>query len=425
MVAVAQTFGVNLAINRWNAWVFDWDFARVDFGDWSRNLELGWQWDETQFGVNMFAHPYHGSLYFEAARANCLAFWESIPVVFLASWTWEFLGETHRPSLNDFWMTGFGGVAIGEILNRASVAVIDEEASGGERIAREVAATLINPVGGLNRLVRGQWTDRGVNRPDRIPSTYLFQAKAGARRVQEVESPAGPTSSPTLLAEVRLGNVFDTEYTSPFDVVSLLVQVSPDGGGVNLFRALGRLYGRDLNRAGGLHRHAFVVSQRFDYVNNPAYRFGEQSLEAGIQSRWAPPGPAGLRVTTRLAADLVFLGAIDALGAGQGHRDIDYGPGVGALLEVALERGGVTYLSFYNRVRYLWPVSGAPADHTLLFSGLDVSIPITSQIGIGAFFSGDRRQSIYTDFPDDERSYLESRIYVTWTPVRRTPGMSP
>lgn len=421
MVAVGQALAVNLVINRADAWLFDWDWARVNFESWSRNLELGWQWDETQFGINMFVHPYHGSLYVDAARANCLSYWEAIPVAFLGSWTWEFFGEKWRPSLNDFWMTGFGGVAMGEMLHRVSRAIIDEEATGGERITRELAALAVNPVGGLNRLVRGQWTGRGVNPVDRLPESYMFRAKAGGRTVREDGSPAGPTTSPTLLLDVAYGDIFETESEAPFDVINVLAQVSPDGGGLNILRAVGRLYGKDLSDRDSWQRHQVVISQRFDYVNNPVYHFGEQSLEVGLQSLWRV-GPSGFRLRTRLAGDVVLLGAIDALDAGLGQRAIDYGPGLGVIAELALERAGTTYVSLYNRVRYLRSVSGAPANHNILFSGLDVTIPVTSQLGIGAYMSGDRRRSYYEDFPKDERSYLETRIYLSWTFARETAG---
>jgi hypothetical protein len=30
--------------------------------DWSRNLRLGWERDESLFGTSMFAHPFHGGM---------------------------------------------------------------------------------------------------------------------------------------------------------------------------------------------------------------------------------------------------------------------------------------------------------------------------------------------------------------------------
>jgi hypothetical protein len=224
--------------------------------------------------------------------------------------------------------------------------------------------------------------------------------------------------------DVAYGDVFETEYRAPFDVITMLAQVSPDGGGLNILRVVGRLYGKEFTDRTAWSRHQLVIGQRFDYVNNPVYHFGEQSLEVGLLSRFRT-GPAGLRVSTRLAGNLVMLGAIDALDAGLGTRLIDYGPGLGVIAEITLERGGHTYASFYNRVRYLRSVSGAPANHNLFFSGLDVSIPVTSQIAIGAHVSGDQRRSYYEDLPKDVRSYLETRIYLSWTFARGTPGSSP
>lgn len=412
MVAVAQALGVNLVVNRIDAWVMDEDWARVDFESWGRNLRLGWEWDENAFDVNMFLHPYHGSLYFDAARANCLGFWESVPIAFLGSWTWEYFGETFRPSLNDFFMTGFGGVALGEMLHRVSSGIIDETAVGSERIWREVGGLVFNPMGGLNRLVRGQWNDRGVNPPDRIPDVYSFYGKLGARRVREAGT-GQAAYSPTLLLDVSFGDFMDTEYRAPFDVVRVLSQVSPDGGGLNLLRATGRLWSRGLAGKADGTRHHLVVSQRFDYVSNPVYHFGEQGLEVGLLSRWHI-GESGFRLRSRLAADFVVMGAIDAPDAGFGERTNDFGPGLGGVVELAVEHDGTTYATIYNRARYLRAVSGAPANHTILFTGLDVNIPITEQLGVGAYLSDDRRMSRYTDLPDDDRSYLETRIYMTW-----------
>lgn len=418
LTSVVQTVGVNLVVNRIDAWVFDEEWARVDFESWGKNLSLGWEWDENNFDVNMFLHPYHGSLYFDAARANCLDFWHAVPLAFLGSWTWEYFGETFRPSLNDFFMTSFGGIALGEMLHRLSTAIIDEEASGGERISRELGALAVNPMRGLNRLVRGQWSGRGSNPAGRIPDAYLFRVDAGARRVKEAEALSGAVYSPTLLVNVNFGDPFQSEYRAPFDVFTFRSQVSPDGGGLNLLRGIGRLYRRELGSESGLHRHQVVVNQRFEYVSTPVYHFGEQAFEVGLMSRWRI-GTEGFSLRTHVAGDAVLLGAIDAPAAGFGERTNDFGPGVGAIVEVALEYDGRTYAAFYNRLRYLHAVSGAPADHTVLFSGLDLSIPLTSRLGIGAYLSGDRRESDYSDSPRDSRSYLETRVYLTWTFARK------
>jgi hypothetical protein len=185
---------------------------------------------------------------------------------------------------------------------------------------------------------------------------------------------------------------------------------------MNILRGTGRLWGTELTAPSSWHRHALLINQRFDYVNNPTYHFGEQSIETGIESRWRT-GPGGLRVHSRIAADVVMLGAIEAWDP---VRDTytDYGPGIGAIVEVSLEWNGTSYISWYNRVRYLRTVSGTPADHSILFSGIDITVPLSATLGIGAHLSGDRRKSYFADYPSEERSYTETQVYFRWTPAR-------
>jgi hypothetical protein len=68
----------------------------------------------------MFAHPFHGSLYFSAARTNGFNYWASVPFAIAGSFLWECCGETHPPSINDWIATSIGGAAIGETTYRLS-----------------------------------------------------------------------------------------------------------------------------------------------------------------------------------------------------------------------------------------------------------------------------------------------------------------
>jgi len=423
MVAVAQALGVNFVINRFDAWVLGEEWARTDFESWSRNLSLGWEWDENALHTNMFMHPYHGALYFDAARANCLSYWESVPITLLGSWTWEYLGETFRPSLNDFLMTTFGGMALGEVLHRVGASVRDTEVVGKARLYRELGALLIDPLGGLNRLFRGDWGRVGSNPPEHDSGAYVVQTRLGARRARVTGPQGHSVYAPTFLLDVSFGDAFEQEHQAPFDVFTLRAQVSPDGGGLNVLSATGRLYGREVTSAGARHRHQLVVIQRYDYLNNPVHQFGEQSVQTGLLSRWRLGG-GGYTLRTEVTGDLIPLGAIDAPMAGVGDRAYDFGPGLGAVVDLALEYDGVSYVSFYNRLRYLHTVSGASSDHSVLLSGLTLTVPITKHWGVGAFMSGTERHSRYSLGADDRRSYLETRVYVSWTSVGGFQGGS-
>ena len=70
-LAMGQALAINLLVNRIDAWVLGEDWAiKAGLKSWRKNLRLGWEWDEDSFQTNMFGHPYHGGLYFNAARSN-------------------------------------------------------------------------------------------------------------------------------------------------------------------------------------------------------------------------------------------------------------------------------------------------------------------------------------------------------------------
>jgi hypothetical protein len=63
-------------------YVRDGEWSRISPDTWITNLKFAWQWDNNKFGNNQFAHPYHGSLYFNAGRTNGYNFWASLPWAF-------------------------------------------------------------------------------------------------------------------------------------------------------------------------------------------------------------------------------------------------------------------------------------------------------------------------------------------------------
>ncbi|NTX41768.1 DUF3943 domain-containing protein, partial [Myxococcus sp. CA033] len=123
---------------------------------WERNLTDGFKWDADEFSVNQFDHPYHGGIYYNIARDNGFDYWESGFITVLGSLQWEVFAENTPPSTNDIINTSLGGLALGEVLYRLSSRVLDNCATGRERVGREVVAGLLNPGRGLSRVVRGE-----------------------------------------------------------------------------------------------------------------------------------------------------------------------------------------------------------------------------------------------------------------------------
>ena len=153
--AAAEVTGINLGVQLFDRWVLNSDFAQTTMRTLKRNFTDGMVWDNDFFITNMFAHPYHGNLYFNAARTNGLTFWESAPYALLGSAMWEFLGETEPPAINDIIATTCGGMAIGEMTHRLSLTMLDDRDRGFRRFLREAAAAIVNPIQGLHRIISG------------------------------------------------------------------------------------------------------------------------------------------------------------------------------------------------------------------------------------------------------------------------------
>ena len=144
LLAVLLVTGTNIFVNprTWVLKVYDpvegyW--SRVSPRTWGANIRSGWVWDADQFTINMFGHPYQGGSYFRAGRTNGLNFWESVPLTFLGSVQWEFFAETTKPSLNDLYNTGFGGIVVGETVHRLVLLIRDNQSRGTGRVLRELA----------------------------------------------------------------------------------------------------------------------------------------------------------------------------------------------------------------------------------------------------------------------------------------------
>lgn len=412
-MAIAQAMTVNLVVNRYDAVIRGQPWAYSGPQYWSRNLRLGWEWDEDAFLTNMFSHPYHGSLYFNAGRNNGLGYWESAPIAFLGSFTWEYFGERFRPSLNDFFNTSFGGIALGEVFHRVGTSIRDNRLRGGTRLFREIASLPFDPMGGLNRLLRGEWSRIGDNPVEHNPGAFEFRFNAGGRFVGDSLSGTPVSGSATLIADLTYGDPFLRPYRSPFDFFTVRAQISPGAGGLNMLRARGLLYGHELTGAGRRNRHIFAISHRYDFVNNTAYKFGGQSVETGLLSRWRL-GPKWI-LNTRFGLDAILLGGIDAAYSGSGTRTYDFGPGLGLTTEWALEKNGHTWIAANTRAEFLHSVSGASADHFINFGNTEINIPLTGRVDLGLHTGYFDRISHYSDKPRDQREFPEVRLFLAWT----------
>ena len=118
--ALAYDLGINAAVLGWDYFVQDRPYARISKSVLKNNFRNGFVWDNDSFSGNQFSHPYHGSMFYNAARENGMSYAASLIYPLIGSATWELLCETNPPAMNDLLSTGIGGSAIGEVTHRTS-----------------------------------------------------------------------------------------------------------------------------------------------------------------------------------------------------------------------------------------------------------------------------------------------------------------
>ena len=270
--AAAEATAINVGVQLFDRYALKTDFAQTTLRTLKRNFTDGMVWDNDFFITNLFAHPYHGNLYFNAARTNGLTFWESAPYALGGSLMWEFLGETEPPAINDVIATSMGGMAIGEMTHRLSRTVLDDRDRGFRRFLREAAATIANPIQGLHRIISGDaWRVRSdhyrYHDYSKIPVDVAFST--GWRYLADDGALFRGVHAPYLNMVLTYGTPVDGErHTTPYDFFDVDATISMGGGQplVNNLQIVGRLWSTSIldkkDMAG-----EFGIYQHFNYFD--------------------------------------------------------------------------------------------------------------------------------------------------------------
>ncbi len=430
-LAIGEVIAINNFVWFFNEYIRGANFTQVNPRSWYENVFVeGFTWDDNHFNTNMFAHPFHGSLYYSSARSNGFNYWQSVPFAIAGSFMWECCGETHPPAINDWIMTSIGGSALGEMTYRVSGTVIDNTATGSRRTWREIAALLVNPMRGFNRLVSGRWSEVRDNPPDRMPSMLSNRLSAGVRVIGEGESISDSTKTNAFFqVDFNYGSPFSSENRNPFDYFLLGLQVNfSEKHALGRVQVRGNLFTKDLKMSDRVH-HAFSVAQNFDYINNYSYEFGGQSISGSLLSRWNFSDTWHAWTALDLYAmlmgavnsDFAFLAEFPPGFEQERLREYDFGPGGGPGFGAGLYWKGRDVLTLRYRLTYLHTLNGSVQEgdkawHLVHWTYIKAMFPITRNFGIGADAGVFLRDSYYTcDICADTRQRNpELRFYGNW-----------
>src|SRR5260221_3347251 len=253
------------------------DYARIGSSTWKNNLQKGWEWDTDRFGINFVGHPYSGTLSFNAGRSTGYTYFQSFGFSTAGSLMWEYFGENTRPSYNDIINTPVSGAFLGEILYRLSSNLLDDRTRGLERVSRELAAGLINPVRGFNRILQGK-SFRRTNREVYQKEPLNISLYAGVHNINNGKS---PSSSEMLNIQLDYGNPFEKRSRKPFDFFKLRADLNFGVGRKILDNVTGYgiLFGKNMQ----LGKLAVLAGgfQYYDYWDTKPFELGTIGVGIG------------------------------------------------------------------------------------------------------------------------------------------------
>jgi hypothetical protein len=420
--AFAEIIAVNTFVWGYGHYIKDGYWTDISFKTVEINLRHGFEYDPNHFFNNFFSHPYHGNCYFNSARTNGMNFWESSAMAMSGSAMWELFMESEYPAFNDWVMTTLGGIALGEGTFRFSSQVLDDRATGWNRVWREALAFGLNPVGGFNRLVSGQMFHRSSTLKY-MRSPLGGHVAVGGRGTSNVTNAPEVPAKPTYELLMTYGRPFeDKPMRKPFDYFTFRVWFNrgkdvTDGDpspNLTIFER-GLLLGKNFSGGSG-QQHLLGLFQNYDMLNNELVKIGALSVGGTLMSRF--PLGGGFDLVTIPHLGVILMGAsnteyIDPEVSELG-RNYNYGWGLEGKLSALLQhqRFGELLLSYnYWGLRTVEGASGAER-----LNALDVlyKIRIWKNFGLGLEGVYYHRNADYDAFPDVTKEIFSYRGLITY-----------
>lgn len=425
MVSAAEVLSTNILVNRYDAYIRDLDWAKVTPQHWYDNLHNGFDTDGDAFTTNLFFHPYHGSLFFNSARANGNSFWGSIPYVLAGSWTWEYFGETYPPSEIDWNTTTLGGIFLGEITHRLTAHLLRDDKLREYRVLRNVGATLLNPMAQINGLFYNS-TQESYRSPSLRKFPVKSQLSTGISHILNHKNDSLPKSYLHINYSLIYGDLFsNSDQYHPFDFFILRAWIdinSVKDSEKNYFSLTSHA---PLWRFSKTDQHTFSVSSHYAFIHNPIFKIGALSLTADyhiniVQDNYSLI--SGIKGGPILfgSANSEVVQVIELFEEDDGEFLRDYVYGRGLLIEWELlavtKKNGRFIGSFNNWL--IFTQRDTPGTERNAILKVEYYFPIVRNWSLGIEFFHYQRHANYdelVEFQNISNSYSEVKILSTFT----------
>lgn len=273
--SVVEVAEMNIFLTSFNKFVREADYSDINLGTMKNNLTSAWVWDQDEFNINQIGHPYQGSFYFVAGRANGLDYWQSLLLAAFGSLTWEYFMENETPSYNDLIATSISASLFGEVLHRLYLLSADFCAP---------LSWVVSPQDAFNRFITG------AKAPEEDGHlTELSFSALGAWELSKNAASGGADLSDAQRwgGGLAVSLVYEDPYThdtcSVFDQYTLKAQGIFSASYYYLFLSgIAPFFSRTLDTK---YDKAVAVSLHYDVIYSPEINYNNNALGLSFYSR--------------------------------------------------------------------------------------------------------------------------------------------
>jgi hypothetical protein len=322
---------------------------------------------------------------------------------------WEFFMENESPSYNDLVNTSVTGITFGEISYRVSNLIIDESTTGFERFLRELTSSVINPMHGFNRLIKGDMWKSGLSNNQ---TNYKITISTGAHNVF-FENDISKTYA-ALRANLVYGNIYDVKnHKSPFDYFSLHGEFNiAEGDDIIGIFASGVLTDRKVNLFNNSN-NIIGLYKEVDFLSNEVYKLTATSITGRLINRFDVSSL--VEMENNITVSGILMGGTNSEYAAEEGKDYNLGPGASGSIGIKFLFDDVAEV--YSNYKRYWihTLAGADGEEFIGLLNLGVNYDVFTKTGVGLEFLLYERYGEYEKYPDYSSSNSALRFYVKYS----------
>jgi hypothetical protein len=291
--------------------------------------------------------------------------------------------------------------------------ILDDRTKGAERVFREIAAGLIDPIRGLNRLLHGD-AFRITNKEVYQKEPLNISLYGGVRKVSdEPYKPSGPgTYNGMFNFQFDYGNPFETRTRKPFDFFKLRMDVNFGVGRKYLDNILGYgiLYGKNL-QLGNLAMLAGAF-QYYDYWDNKKFELGTIGFGGGVISK-LPVNKTSNLYTSFHVALVPFAGNSTKFGPDTSQfRDYSFGGGLETKFEGVFNLGKYATASMIYYFYMIHTYVGVPGNNFIHILKPRITVRLFKDLSIGYEYYLYYNDRYLYNFPAIHTVQTEQKVFL-------------